>query len=359
MLTRYRMVRGERFAEGVPLPDGIRLDIRKHTRHVLRPNPASVVALLAAPTDAAFGRFARKYETDLEARFAADRAPFDELAELSREHDVYLGCSCPTKANPDVRHCHTTLALAFMKRKYKLQSIRQHDKPIGQNLSQQKEQGDSKAGIKKTGPADVADPAGHSIQKISIPTGLDANSVLCSSGSATPILFAKYQINEKDGCRQCRETEYFFCINQVFGKRNRKHGYSKCQSQPDGIKESLNQNGRNHGGKTCRSPARYQVYAQNLAQAHGQDFIYKKARINSLSCLKCRDAADGMQQKAPAHSLAYIAENVEKDSSRHPPPIDGCHRPDQFLDLDIVEDPYEAQHCDGVAGNCLPDAGGS
>jgi hypothetical protein len=31
---------------------------------------------------------------------------------------VYLGCSCPSRANPDVQRCHTVLALQFMKKKY-------------------------------------------------------------------------------------------------------------------------------------------------------------------------------------------------------------------------------------------------
>ena len=38
--------------------------------------------------------------------------PFDGLA---RRPDVYLGCSCPTKTNPDVRRCHTWLALEFIR----------------------------------------------------------------------------------------------------------------------------------------------------------------------------------------------------------------------------------------------------
>ena len=38
------------------------------------------------------------------------------------------------------------------------------------------------------------------------------------------------------------------------------------------------------------------IYAQDLAQTHGQHFIHEKARIDSLSRSKCRDAAEGMQQ---------------------------------------------------------------
>lgn len=124
MLARYSMVRG------VPtsaLPKGIRQDTRKHTRHVLRPTEEMVREYLAEPTAAAWKRFSKRYEALLDERFAADRAPFDALAELARKNDVYLGCSCPTKANPDVRHCHTYLALAYMKRRYRDLDVRMPD----------------------------------------------------------------------------------------------------------------------------------------------------------------------------------------------------------------------------------------
>jgi hypothetical protein len=117
MLMRYQMVRGKR-APGDPLPNGIRMDTRKHTRHLLRPRAASVEAVLRDGTDAAFRRFAREYTAELETRFKENRTGFDELAETARHADVYLGCSCPSRANPDVRRCHTVLALAFMKKKY-------------------------------------------------------------------------------------------------------------------------------------------------------------------------------------------------------------------------------------------------
>jgi uncharacterized protein YeaO (DUF488 family) len=117
MLTRYQMVRGKR-APGDPLPNGIRMDTRKHTRHLLRPPAPSVEAVLRDGSDAAFRRFARVYTAELEARFRQNRAGFDELAETARHADVYLGCSCPSRANPDVRRCHTVLALTFMKKKY-------------------------------------------------------------------------------------------------------------------------------------------------------------------------------------------------------------------------------------------------
>lgn len=116
MLARYSMVRGTPASE---LPEGIRQDTRRHTHHVLHPEPALVDAFLEDTADEAKWRaFRTGYRALLEKRFAADREPFDALAELARESDVYLGCSCPTKKNPDVRRCHTSLALAFMKERY-------------------------------------------------------------------------------------------------------------------------------------------------------------------------------------------------------------------------------------------------
>jgi uncharacterized protein YeaO (DUF488 family) len=73
---------------------------------------------LAAPSEKAWREFRQAYIAELEKRFREDRAPFDELAGLARENDVFLGCSCPTKKNPRVDHCHTWFALEFMKRKY-------------------------------------------------------------------------------------------------------------------------------------------------------------------------------------------------------------------------------------------------
>lgn len=116
MLARYTMVRG---APASSLPKGVRQDTRKHTRHVLRPTAEMVSeALTGSLDDVGWSAFAQRYRALLEARFAADRAPFDRLAELARAHDVYLGCSCPTARNPDVRRCHTAHALAFMRDRY-------------------------------------------------------------------------------------------------------------------------------------------------------------------------------------------------------------------------------------------------
>jgi len=118
MLARYQMVRGKR-PPGDPLPTGHRIDTRRHTRHVLRPPRDLVDEYLTDPTDAAWRTFANGYRACLGERFANTRQEFDALADLARGDDVYIGCSCPTRTNPDVRHCHTVLALEFMKKHYR------------------------------------------------------------------------------------------------------------------------------------------------------------------------------------------------------------------------------------------------
>lgn len=115
MLARYHIVRGRR-SDDDPLPAGVRQDTRKHTRHVLRPSPELVQGLLDDP--GSFDRFARGYRALLEQRFASERSRFDAIAALARECDVYLGCNCPTARQPDVRRCHTVLALAFLRERY-------------------------------------------------------------------------------------------------------------------------------------------------------------------------------------------------------------------------------------------------
>lgn len=117
MIGRYRIVRGKRPAEE-PLPAGVRQDTRKHTRHVLRPEAQEVKRLLADPSAQGFERFRAAYLALLQQRFRQDRRPFDELRELARSSDVYLGCNCPTRQQPDVRHCHTYLALGFLQERY-------------------------------------------------------------------------------------------------------------------------------------------------------------------------------------------------------------------------------------------------
>lgn len=113
MLSRYQMKRG---VPASRLPAGVRQDTRKHTRHVLRPEAEAVQAYLADPST--FPSFAARYRAVLEERFALERDAFDRLAEQARGADVFLGCSCPTAAVPDVRRCHTYLALKFMAEKY-------------------------------------------------------------------------------------------------------------------------------------------------------------------------------------------------------------------------------------------------
>jgi uncharacterized protein YeaO (DUF488 family) len=115
MLARYHIMRG---VAASALPAGVRQDTRKHTHHVVRPTAELVEEYLAAPSEAAWTRFAKRYRMLLAQRFAAERERFDELADLARSHDVYLGCSCPTKQNPNVRHCHTWLALEFFRQHY-------------------------------------------------------------------------------------------------------------------------------------------------------------------------------------------------------------------------------------------------
>jgi uncharacterized protein YeaO (DUF488 family) len=117
MLARYKIHRGK-LPPGVKLPEGVRQDTRKHTRHCLRPPAETVAAFLDNPTDAAWKKFEREYQAEIKERYKSDPAPFDDLAALASEQDVYLGCSCPTANNPDVNHCHTVLALRFMQRKY-------------------------------------------------------------------------------------------------------------------------------------------------------------------------------------------------------------------------------------------------
>lgn len=116
MLGRYRIVRGKRPADE-PLPEGVRVDTRKHTRHVLRPT-AELVSALLDDVEAGWPAFREAYLALLRERFEQDPAPFEELARQARRGDVYLGCNCPTKRQPDVRRCHTVLALGFVHERF-------------------------------------------------------------------------------------------------------------------------------------------------------------------------------------------------------------------------------------------------
>jgi uncharacterized protein YeaO (DUF488 family) len=116
MLSRYKIVRGRQAAH--TKPTGKREDTRKHTRHPLRPTTAMVEALLADPSPDTWRQFRDAYLATLRERYATDPTPFDQLAERARKQDVYLGCNCPTRKQPDVNRCHTVLALQFMQRTY-------------------------------------------------------------------------------------------------------------------------------------------------------------------------------------------------------------------------------------------------
>src|SRR5947208_3652063 len=117
MLSRYKIYRGKR-PPSDPLPRGIRQDTRFRTHHPLRPTRELSQAYLASPNEDGWKRFADQYNALIGQRFKQDRRPFDELAALATDDDVYMGCNCPTKKNPTPQHCHTFLALRFMKRKY-------------------------------------------------------------------------------------------------------------------------------------------------------------------------------------------------------------------------------------------------
>lgn len=125
-LSRYKMYRGPRPKDD-PLSNGIRQDTRHRTRHCLRPEQKIVEAFFktsAENKDRAWKTFEQKYLRLLELRFGGDRGPFDALAKLATEKDVYIGCSCPTKKNPDVSRCHTIPALRFMKQAYPKLTVR-------------------------------------------------------------------------------------------------------------------------------------------------------------------------------------------------------------------------------------------
>jgi len=117
MLARYKIHRGK-LPAGAKRPEGIRQDTRKHTRHCLRPRTEIVLEYLANPSAEAWTKFESSYLRNLEERWTADRAPFDDLAELATGENVFIGCSCPTAKNPDVKRCHTVLALKFMTERY-------------------------------------------------------------------------------------------------------------------------------------------------------------------------------------------------------------------------------------------------
>ncbi|MCH7721156.1 MAG: hypothetical protein IH988_09250 [Planctomycetes bacterium] len=122
MLARYNIIRGKR-PPSDPVPDGIRQDARWRTKHVLRPDEDMVQTYLDSPDDNAWRKFSKAYFALLDERYRNDQTPFDQLAQLANDNDVFIGCSCPTKANPRVDRCHTFLALDFMNGKYRTLSF--------------------------------------------------------------------------------------------------------------------------------------------------------------------------------------------------------------------------------------------
>ena len=123
MLARYQIIRGKRQA-GRSLPKGIRKDTRKHQRHCFSPEREIVEVYLRNPTSQAWYRFKTGYLKLIEKRFRSSRrSEFDKVASLAMRQDYYIGCSCPTKKNPDVYKCHTVLALRLMKDKYPILKV--------------------------------------------------------------------------------------------------------------------------------------------------------------------------------------------------------------------------------------------
>ncbi|MBI4603154.1 MAG: hypothetical protein HY721_14440 [Planctomycetes bacterium] len=119
MLRRYQIppMYG-RFPPDHPALNGIRQKTTFKTQHCLRPTKDLVDEYLAHVTEAAWRKYERLYFRILEARFLESREPFDKLAAVAGVKDLFLGCYCPTETNPDPDHCHTFLAVRFMKEKY-------------------------------------------------------------------------------------------------------------------------------------------------------------------------------------------------------------------------------------------------
>jgi len=119
MLSRYQIKRGVKLEDLPPkVQEGARVDTRKHTKHCLRPLADMVSRYLDDVSEAGWQEFEKAYREVIDQRFTDDSSPFDALAERARTEDVFIGCSCPTTTNPDVSHCHTVLALGFMKSQY-------------------------------------------------------------------------------------------------------------------------------------------------------------------------------------------------------------------------------------------------
>lgn len=96
----------------------MRQDTRKHTRHILRPEANAVARYLRDPTASSWRSFAQDYRKLLGERYAGSPEAFEALRDLATEGDLWLGCNCPTAKNPDVRHCHTFLALQYLAERF-------------------------------------------------------------------------------------------------------------------------------------------------------------------------------------------------------------------------------------------------
>jgi hypothetical protein len=96
MLARYTIYR-RRPKDVSPLPTGIRQDTRWRTKHILRPTEEIVDRFLADPTEEAWLRFRDSYRELLLTSYQEDPSPFEALADLAADEDVFIGCSCPTK----------------------------------------------------------------------------------------------------------------------------------------------------------------------------------------------------------------------------------------------------------------------
>jgi len=124
MLSRYKIYMYRARPVSDPLPDGIRIDTRKHRNHIFSPTTEIVQAYLKDPSLKAWGFYVLNYNLLLDRRYKERRAEFDELAELAMNTDVFLGCNCPTKRNPDVYRCHTVVASRFMQTVYRELDVR-------------------------------------------------------------------------------------------------------------------------------------------------------------------------------------------------------------------------------------------
>ena len=88
-------------------------------RSTVWPRPCHVVGIyLGDISDAAWAHSEVAYLESLEQRYADNPSPFEKLAAMAMEKDVFIGCSYPTQKNPNPMHCHTVPALRFISSKF-------------------------------------------------------------------------------------------------------------------------------------------------------------------------------------------------------------------------------------------------